>query len=92
MLFAATKTAIVPAFAAALHSQTAPDPAETLSEARLKIGAAMRKLPKYTYVQTIDRSYFTLATEPSSCEQAANRTATEGLGPGQARCRGGRGS
>jgi hypothetical protein len=45
MLFAATKTAIALAFAAALHSKTAPDPAETLSEARLKISAAMRTHP-----------------------------------------------
>jgi hypothetical protein len=47
MLFAATKTAIFLTLATALHAQTAPDPAETLSEARLKISAAMRNLPKY---------------------------------------------
>lgn len=70
MLFAATKSAIMLAFAAALHSQTTPDPAETLSEVRLKI-AAMRKLPKYNCVQTIDRSYFKRTPAASSCDQAS---------------------
>jgi hypothetical protein len=53
------KPALLLVTAAALHAQTAPDPADTLSRARLKISATLRRLPKYTCVQTIDRSYFT---------------------------------
>jgi pathogenesis-related protein 1 len=62
------------AAAAALHGQMAPEPADTLARARLKITATMRRLPKYICVQTIDRSYFgrvAATTAPnSSCSQA----------------------
>jgi hypothetical protein len=71
MTLAAAETTILLAMAATLHAQTPPDPAETLSEVRLKISAAMRKLPKCTCVQTIDRSYFKRTPAASSCDQAS---------------------
>jgi pathogenesis-related protein 1 len=63
------------AAAAALHGQMAPEPADTLARARLKITATMQRLPKYICVQTIDRSYFgrvAAVTNASnySCSQA----------------------
>jgi len=65
------KTELVLAFAAAVHGQTTPDPAEALSQARLKIGADMQRLPKYACVQTIDRSYFTRTPTAASCDMAS---------------------
>jgi hypothetical protein len=69
------KTALLLAGAAALRAQMATEPADTLARARLRIGATMRRLPKYTCVQTIDRSYFTRVTRKStsipSCSQAS---------------------
>lgn len=73
-------TAILLAAAAALDGQTAPDPSDILNRARFQIVAAMHRLPKYTCVQTIDRSYFTrptpIACHQTGAEQKSGRTST----------------
>jgi hypothetical protein len=54
--------------------QTAPDPNDVLARARTRIIETMRRLPKYTCVQTIDRGYYTPLHLPNapvpSCEEA----------------------
>lgn len=60
--------------ASALHAQTAPDANDVLARVRLRIVAAMRRLPKYMCVETIDRDYFARATSTKtsapSCDEA----------------------
>lgn len=58
--------------AAALFGQTAPDPSEVLESAREKIHAAMKRLPKYACLQTIDRTYLAppaTYSPKASCDQ-----------------------
>ena len=55
------------ASAMALAAQTAGDPSDILARARYEIAAAMRRLPKYTCVETIDRSYYVRAA-PLFCD------------------------
>src|ERR1700691_4279180 len=64
-------TALLLAAAVTFWGQTPPDPADTLARARVGIVAALRGLPKYTCVQTIDRSYFTLAVANSACDRSS---------------------
>lgn len=74
----AARAVLLLAAAPMLHAQMAPEPAGTLARARLKIGATMRRLPKYVCVQTTDRSYFARAaaanTSIPSCNQAGADT------------------
>jgi hypothetical protein len=57
--------------AALSPGQAVLDPADTLARARAEIAATLRRLPQYTCVQTIWRTYLTHETAPSSCDQAA---------------------
>ena len=43
---------------AALYGQTSPDSAKVLEQAREKIRATMKRIPKYACTQTVERSYF----------------------------------
>jgi hypothetical protein len=58
-------------------SITSVDPVEVLARARVKLAAIARNLPKYTCLETIERTYYAaraektsarLLTEPISCE------------------------
>ncbi len=64
----------------ALAAQTAGDPSDILSRARYEIVAAMRRLPKYTCVETIDRSYYVRSTplvcDPEGAERKTGRAST----------------
>jgi hypothetical protein len=40
------------------HAQTPPDAAAVLNQARAKVLATMRRIPKYACLQTIDRMYY----------------------------------
>src|SRR5215469_9621961 len=62
--------------ALALAAQITDDPSDILSRARYEIVAAMRRLPKYTCVETIDRSYY-VRPAPLHCdpEGAERKTA-----------------
>jgi hypothetical protein len=44
--------------AAVLYGQSAPDPTVVLDQVRAKIRATMKRIPKYTCLQTVDRSYY----------------------------------
>ena len=44
--------------AAALYGQTAPDPSEVLDRARETIRASIGRQPKYTCLETVDRSFY----------------------------------
>ena len=58
--------------AVVLYAQTATDPAEVLDSVRAKIRAAMKHLPKYACLQTVDRTYYAPpAVRPggTSCDQ-----------------------
>jgi hypothetical protein len=58
--------------AAVAYAQTAPDPDDVLDGARTKIRTTMRSLPKYTCLQTIDRTYYAPAAahfEAASCDR-----------------------
>ena len=74
ILAALANGALLLSAALALHGQTSPDPAATLTRARLKISATMRRLPKYACLQTIDRSYFTRVTAPNSAAPACGQS------------------
>ena len=55
-----------------MFGQVAPDPSEVLEGAQEKIRAAMRKLPKYACLQTIERTYLappSTYSPKSSCDQ-----------------------
>jgi hypothetical protein len=71
--FRACLGALLPALA--LTAQTPPDPADILARARVQIADAVKRLPKYTCVQTIDRNYYMRTdsghTLNPSCDQAA---------------------
>jgi hypothetical protein len=71
---AAAKITLVLALGSALYGQASVDPSATLSRARIKISATMRRLPKYACVQTIDRSYYTrlAASNAASNSSAAS--------------------
>lgn len=67
------------AAASTVHSQTAPDPNDVLVRAKARIIETMRRLPKYTCVETIDRGYYTPvrptnASVPSCAEADAEKT------------------
>jgi hypothetical protein len=66
--------------AIALAAQTTEDPSDILSRARYEIVAAMRRLPKYTCVETIDRSYYVRSTplvcDRESAERKTGRAST----------------
>jgi hypothetical protein len=58
--------------AAVAYAQTPPDPTMVLDQARAKIATAMKRLPKYACVQTIDRSYYASPKSrpgETSCDQ-----------------------
>jgi hypothetical protein len=60
------------AVAGVLSAQSLPDPTQVLAQARDKIVDSRPRLPNYTCVQTVDRSYFRRAirSKPfSSCSQ-----------------------
>jgi hypothetical protein len=72
------------AASSAVHSQTAPEPNDVLARAKARIIETMRRLPKYTCVETIDRGYYapvrpSNAPVPSCAE--ANAEKTKGLPP-----------
>jgi hypothetical protein len=59
-------------------SITSADPVDVLARARVRLAAIARKLPKYTCLETIERTYYaaptekpgaSLMTEPASCEK-----------------------
>ena len=58
--------------AGVLSAQAPPDPTEVLAQARDKIVESRPRLPNYTCVQTVDRSYFQRAVQPNpppTCSQ-----------------------
>lgn len=58
--------------AAVLYGQTAPDPADVLARTRARVMTAMKRLPKYACVQTINRSFYAApspAHGEASCTQ-----------------------
>lgn len=58
--------------AGVLLAQAPPDPTQVLASARDKIMESRPRLPNYTCVQTVDRSYFRRAVQPNplpSCSQ-----------------------
>ena len=58
--------------AGVLSAQAPPDPTVVLAQARDKIVESRPRLPNYTCVQTVDRSYFRRAVQPNpfpSCSQ-----------------------
>lgn len=58
--------------AGVLSAQATPDPTQVLAQARDKIVESRPRLPNYTCVQTVDRSYFRRAVQPNpfpSCSQ-----------------------
>jgi hypothetical protein len=60
------------AVAGVLSAQEQPDPTQVLAQARDKIVESRPRLPNYTCVQTVDRSYFRRAVQPNplpSCSQ-----------------------
>jgi len=60
------------AVAGVLSAQAQPDPTQVLGQARDKIVESRPRLPNYTCVQTVDRSYFRRAIQPNpfpSCSQ-----------------------
>jgi len=58
---------------AVLYAQTPPDAAAVLNQARAKVLATMRRIPKYACLQTIDRTYYTPAKphHGTPCDQSA---------------------
>ena len=60
------RAALLFATGSGLRGQTAANPSDVLARARLQIVDTMRRLPKYTCVETLDRSYFTRQAPPSS--------------------------
>jgi hypothetical protein len=70
--------ALLPFLAASiLYGQTPSDPTAVLDQVRAKIRATMKRLPKCTCIQTIERSYYALAKsakKPLSCEQIGARS------------------
>ena len=73
--------------AAALYGQTEPDPAEVLKAAQAKVLEAMKRLPKYACIETIERLYYapvkpkhiTTPCEETAGEKPMRLTATDRL-------------
>ena len=65
-----TRAALLLFAAVRLSGQMPAEPDGTLARARVRIVATLRQLPKYTCVQTIDRSYYVRAVTTSipSCD------------------------
>ncbi len=59
--------------ALALSAQTAGDPAEVLRQARPKLATVIKRLPRYTCVQTVERTYFRLGPgrQSPTCAESA---------------------
>lgn len=63
---------VLVALSGVLCAQAPPDPTEVLTQARDRIVQSQPRLPNYTCVQTVDRSYFRKDKQPhplSSCGQ-----------------------
>src|ERR1700735_3774070 len=71
------RTALLLLTASACFAQPAPNPDDVLSRARIRLADAAAAVPKYTCIQTVDRSYFHETREvPQSCDNIiANRRA-----------------
>ncbi len=59
--------------ALALSAQSVDDPVEVLRQARPKLATVIKHLPRYTCVQTVERSYFRLGSgrERPTCAESA---------------------
>lgn len=53
----------------AAQAQTTPDPTEVFAHARDIVLDRIDRLPNYTCVQTVNRSYFKQGSEPASCDK-----------------------